>query len=98
MVCDPGKKMNQLVKTPSLDTYIFRTDSVPNSHSLMYYLNYEFDDFNVYTDYVTGIHEKGKTTYSFKGYLPSVGSSETKMSNVNLPLHETDYSYVTLIF
>jgi two-component system, OmpR family, phosphate regulon sensor histidine kinase PhoR len=98
MIYDPGNKMNQLVKTPNLDTYIFRTDSVPNSDSLMYYLSYEFDDFNVYTDCITGIHEKGKTTYSFRGYLPSVGSSETKMSNVNLPLHETDYSYVTLYF
>jgi two-component system, OmpR family, phosphate regulon sensor histidine kinase PhoR len=98
MVYDPGSRMNQLVETPNADTYVFTVDSVPNSDSLMYYLTYEFDDFNVYTDCITGIHEKGKKGYSFQGYLPSVGSSKTQMKNIRLPLHESDYSYVSLYF
>ena len=98
MVYDPGNKMSQLVQTPNADTYLFRTDNVPNPDSLMYYLTYEFDDFNVYTDCITGIHEKGKSNYSYQGYLPAVGSSQTKMNNVKLPLFENDFSYVTLFF
>lgn len=98
MVYDPGNRMNKLVETPNADTYLFRADSIPDSDSLMYYLTYEFDDFNVYTDCITGIHQKGKSGYSFMGYLPSVGSSKTKMNNINLPLPEADYSYVTLYF
>ena len=98
MVYDPGNRMNSLVQTPNADTYLFRADSIPDSDSLMYYLTYEFDDFNVYTDCITGIHEKGKAGYSFQGYLPSVGSSKTQMKNIKLPLHEADYSYVSLYF
>jgi len=98
MVFDPGNRMNKLVETPNADTYIFRADSIPDSDSLMYYLTYEFDDFNVYTDCITGIHEKGKNGYSYTGYLPSVGSSKTKINSINLPLHEADYSYVCMYF
>jgi two-component system, OmpR family, phosphate regulon sensor histidine kinase PhoR len=97
MVYDPGSRMSKLVETPNADTYIFRVDSVPDSDSLMYYLTYEFDDFNVYTDCITGIHEKGKARYSFMGYLPSVGSSKTKMNN-SLPMQAADYPYVCLYF
>src|SRR5689334_13431955 len=38
MVYDPGNRLSKIVETPNPDTYIFRTDSVPNADSLMYYL------------------------------------------------------------
>lgn len=98
MVYDPGNRMNKLVATPNADTYLFMVDSIPNSDSLMYYLTYEFDDFNVYTDCITGIHQKGKADYSFMGYLPAVGSSKTRMKNNQLPVQELNDSYVCLYF
>src|SRR5215212_3618542 len=61
MVYDPGNRMNKLVETPNEDTYVFSADNIPGSDSLMYYLTYEFDDFNVYTDCITGIHIKNET-------------------------------------
>jgi two-component system phosphate regulon sensor histidine kinase PhoR len=98
MVYDPGNRMNRLVETPNADTYVFTVDSIPNSDSLTYYLTYEFDDFNVYTDCITGIHEKGKAGYLFMGYLPSVGSSKTKLKSIKLPVQEDNASYVCLYF
>ena len=95
---DPGNRLSKLVETYNADTYVFRTDSVPSSDSLMYYLTYEFDDFNVYTDCLLGIHDNHKKGYFYKGYLPSVGSSQTKMNNVSLPEFSYNFSYVCLYF
>lgn len=98
MVYDPGNRLSKLVERPNSDTYIFRTDSVPDADSLMYYLTYEFDDFNVYTDCITGIYRPGENEYSYQGYLPSVGSSRTRYENAALPLFNKGYPYVILKF
>jgi two-component system, OmpR family, phosphate regulon sensor histidine kinase PhoR len=98
MVDDPGSRLSSLISNPDHDTYVFQVDSVPSSDSLMYYLTYEFDDFNVYTDCVIGIHDKSHTGYAHLGYLPSVGSSKTRMDNVKLPEVNNNSSYVALYF
>lgn len=98
MVYDPGNMLSKFVERPNADTYLFRTDSIPDADSLMYYLTYEFDDFNVYTDCITGIHQPGHSKYSYQGYLPSVGSSRTRYANAMLPVFDRNYSYVTLNF
>lgn len=98
MVYDPGNKMNTLVETVNPDTYIFRADNIPSPDSLMNYLSYEFDDFNVYTDCIAGIYNADKSAYAFVGYLPSVGTPKSKMNNTQLQLYERNYSYVCLYF
>lgn len=98
MVYDPGNRMSALVETPNSDTYVFRADSLPAADSLMYYLTYEFDDFNVYTDCITGIYNNKMKAYSYMGYLPSVGSTGSKTNNTQLPMIEKSYSYVCLYF
>lgn len=98
MVYDPGNKLSKLVETPNADTYIFRADNLPSSDSLMNYLTYEFDDFNVYTDCITGIYNTDKHAYSFLGYLPSVGAPKSEMNNTQLQLYERNHSYVCLYF
>jgi two-component system phosphate regulon sensor histidine kinase PhoR len=98
MAYDPGNRLSKLVETPNHDTYVFRTDTVPDADSLMYYLTYEFDDFNVYTDCITGIYDASAKHYTYQGYLPSVGSSKTKYGNYKLASFDKNHSYVVLYF
>jgi two-component system, OmpR family, phosphate regulon sensor histidine kinase PhoR len=98
MAYDPGNRLSKLVETPNADTYIFRVDSIPSADSLLYYLIYEFDDFNVYTDCIAGIYDNTLNAYAYMGYLPSVGSPKNKSNNTQLPLYTRDHSYVCLYF
>lgn len=98
MAYDPGSRLSNLVETPNADTYIFRVDSIPSADSLTYYLTYEFDDFNVYTDCITGIYDNKLKAYAYMGYMPSVGSPKNKTNSTQLPLYERDHSYICLYF
>jgi two-component system phosphate regulon sensor histidine kinase PhoR len=98
MVDDPGSRMDKLIENPKPDIYYFRVDNVPSGDSLTYYLTYEFDDFNVYTDCVTGIYDRAKNKYVHEGFLPSPGSKKKNNHLPDLPVYKTGYSYVSLFF
>lgn len=97
LVEDAGIKFNKLVSRTDAETFIFRTDSMPNKDSLVYYLTSEFDDFNVYTDCKVGIYDQNLRKYTFEKYLRWAGSSYSE-NVMPLPVPDPGHSFICFYF
>jgi two-component system phosphate regulon sensor histidine kinase PhoR len=97
LVEDAGTKFGKLVERPDAETFIFRTDSMPDQDSLVYYLTSEFDDFNVYTDCKVGLYDGKQRKYTYEKYIRWAGS--TNNSNpAPLPIVDADHSFICFYF
>lgn len=97
LVEDAGIKFNKLITRPDAETFIFRTDSVPNKDSLVYYLTSEFDDFNVYTDCIVGLYDSRQRKYTFEKYLRWAGSKFPEVL-APLPVADPAHSFICFYF
>ncbi len=97
LVEDAGSKFNKLITRPDAETFIFRTDSMPNRDSLVYYLTAEFDDFNVYTDCKVGLYDSGLRKYTYEKYIRWAGSVYSE-NVAPLPVPDSAHSFICFYF
>lgn len=97
LVEDAGSKFNRLMTQRDAETFIFRTDSVPNTDSLAYYLVSEFDDFNVYTDCKVGLYDARQRRYTYEKYIRAAGSNYSS-NPTPLPVYDPNHSFICFYF
>jgi len=97
LVDDAGTKFNKLVTQPNAETFIFHTDSMPNTDSLVYYLTSEFDDFNIYTDCKVGLYDSKQKKYIYEKYIAAAGSQDVSNPAV-LPVPDPSRSFICFYF
>src|SRR5664279_816354 len=71
---DPSLSLQQLIRNPEKDYYLFQADTIPKQDSLTYYLRKEFGDFDVLTDVKLGAFSSKEKKYIYESYIPTVAS------------------------
>jgi two-component system phosphate regulon sensor histidine kinase PhoR len=88
--------LNELIEKPELHLYFARISLPVNTDSLVSYLQYELEDFDVFTDCQFALYSSASHTGIYTGVLSSAGAKE-KIKKV-LPLPERKYDYIALYF
>jgi two-component system phosphate regulon sensor histidine kinase PhoR len=97
MVSDPASRLDKLIEHPNPDTYLFRADALPIGDTLVNYMKYEFDDFNVYTECNIGIYQHKTDGFTYRNHVSFAGpGSATKLNE--LPIFKKDHDYICLYF
>ena len=93
-----SEKLQTLIEKTDADSYLFRTDSIPEKDSLVFYMHNELEDFDIFTDCKLAVYDNERSKYAYDAYLPSAGSVRISDSTMPLPPLQKNYSYVYLHF
>lgn len=96
MVNDPASRLDKLIEHPNSDTYTFRADALPIGDTLIKYMKYEFDDFNVYTECNIGIYHHQSNRFIYKNNVSFAGPGG--IAENQLPLFKRNHDYICLYF
>jgi two-component system, OmpR family, phosphate regulon sensor histidine kinase PhoR len=100
----PGSQIQKLVEHPNLNTFLLQVDTIPQRDSLMFYLNSEFEDFDVFTDCKMAVYSDSVKDYLYQAYIPSAATTQsqtpthTLITPVDLPVYQKNYPYIHLFF
>lgn len=95
---DPEIQLQKVVANPDINTFLIQVDSIPDKDSLLYYLNAEMEDFDLFTDCKFAVYDKSKTKYLYEVYLPAAGSHNQLNSGNPLNKYKKNYSFIQLFF
>src|SRR5258706_6814213 len=95
---DPEIQLQKVVATPDINTFLIQVDSIPDKDSLLYYLNAEMEDFDLFTDCKFAVYDKRKTKYLYEVYLPAAGSHDQLNSGNPLNKYKKSYCFIQLFF
>ncbi|MFI5152494.1 MAG: sensor histidine kinase [Chitinophagales bacterium] len=95
---DPALKLQELISNPGSDYYLFKADTIPHKDSLTYYLQREFEDFNVLTDVKLGAYSAIEKKYIYEEYIPTTASKYAVQPVSDLPVFEENYDHILLYF
>lgn len=88
--------LSELVENPKTNLYIAHITLPVSQDSLISYLQYELDDFGIFTDCYLGIYNAGMAKYTYTGLLTH-GTNKRKRST-SLPQISTPYDHLNLYF
>jgi two-component system phosphate regulon sensor histidine kinase PhoR len=88
--------LNQLIETPGRDIYIAHMSSAVDADSLLSYLQYELEDFEIFTTCHAGIYQAATNSYTRTAVLSSPVGKEKKQ--FELPVNKRPYDYIALSF
>jgi two-component system phosphate regulon sensor histidine kinase PhoR len=88
--------LNELIENPEPHLYLARITLPVNYDSLISYLQYELDDFGIFTDCHLGIYSSSVQKYIYTGLLKSAITKEKK--TLSLPNLSKQYDHITLYF
>jgi two-component system phosphate regulon sensor histidine kinase PhoR len=91
-----SSNLNELVEKPDRHLYLARIKLPVNYDSLKTYLQFELEDFDIYTNCNAGIYEAAANKYKYSTTLLSAGSQD-KLNPV-IPLLKRNYDYLSLYF
>jgi two-component system phosphate regulon sensor histidine kinase PhoR len=91
-----SSNLNELVERPDRHLYLVRIKLPVNYDSLQSYLQFELEDFDVYTNCTIGIYKAGDNKYKYSVTLLSAGTQDR--SNPSIPLLKRNYDYLSLYF
>ena len=91
-----SSNLNELVERPDRHLYLVRLKLPVNYDSLKSYLQFELEDFDVYTNCSVGIYDCSADAYSYRVTLLSAGTQDK--SNPDIPALKRDYDYLSLYF
>jgi len=100
----PGTQIQKLVEHPDLNTFLLQVDTIPQRDSLMFYINSEFEDFDVFTDCKMAVYNDSTKKYLYQVYIPSAATTQsqtptrTSITPVDLPVFPRNYPYIHLFF
>ena len=101
----PGTQIQKLIERPNNTSFLLQVDTIPQKDSLVYYLNSEFTDFDVFTDCNMAVYNDSANDYMYQMYLPSAASNQQQQSishplpvAVDLPVYPRNYPYIHLSF
>jgi two-component system phosphate regulon sensor histidine kinase PhoR len=91
-----SSNLNELVERPDRHLYLARIKLPVNYDSLKSYLQFELEDFDVYTNCSIGIYDSAVNKYTYSATLLSAGTLDK--SNSDIPLLKRNHGYLALYF
>lgn len=88
--------LNELIENPAPNLYIAHITLPVDKDSLTSYLQYELEDFSVFTDCHLGIYSAGLARYIYTGVLASAGKKNKDTTTI--PVVAAPYDHLTLYF
>jgi two-component system phosphate regulon sensor histidine kinase PhoR len=98
LLSNPEIQLQKLISNPDPNNFLIRVDAIPNKDSLLYYLNREMEDFDLFTDCKLAVYDDSKASYLYQAYVPTAGSHNSLNSGNALPHYKRNYSYIQLFF
>jgi two-component system, OmpR family, phosphate regulon sensor histidine kinase PhoR len=95
---DPEVSLQKIIETPDPNTFLVRIDSIPPKDSLLYYMNLEMEDFDLFIDCNLKVYDSKMNNYVYEGYLPAAGSHNFLNTAYKSPLFKRDYSFIEFYF
>ncbi len=95
---NPALNLQQLIDNPGLNYYLFKADTIPQKDSLIFYLQREFEDFDVLTDCKLGAYSSDSNRYIYAEYIPSPASRYPVQQATDLPVFSQRYDHILLYF
>jgi two-component system, OmpR family, phosphate regulon sensor histidine kinase PhoR len=96
----PGTNLQQLIKTPDDNYYLFKADTIPIKDSLVFYIQDEFADFGVLTDCKIGAYSSVEKKYVYEEFIPAPASRYAGIKPIfqELPVYSRDFDHILLYF
>lgn len=88
--------LNELIEKPEQHVYLGQINLALNIDTLTSYLQYELEDFSVFTNCQIGLYESATNKYIYTSLLTSAGTKEK--IKTGLPLFTKPYDYIALYF
>ncbi|MGN6616352.1 MAG: sensor histidine kinase [Ilyomonas sp.] len=92
----PQLHLSDLIKRQNSETYSMRINSIPDTDSLVYYMQSELEDQEIFTDCYMGIYNSAEKRYVFTAYLPAATTPVTK--KIELPKTKQVFNNIILYF
>lgn len=88
--------LNKLIETPKPNLYLAHITLPVSRDSLISYLQYELEDFGIFTDCQLGIYQADSARYIYTGILTAAGTrNKGKLSIPDIP---TSFDHLSLYF
>ena len=97
LVKSPVYHLHDLIETPALDYYMFRTDLPFNRDSLIWYLRDEFANFDVLTDAHVGFYDAATNALQSSRYVSTIAPSYARRPS-GLKGYARSHDYVLVYF
>lgn len=88
--------LNELLEKPESHLYLARINLPVNTDTLVNYLQFELEDFDIFTDCHLGVYDSRQHKFIFSKVLTSPGTSSKP--GLTLPLPKRDFDYFAFYF
>jgi two-component system phosphate regulon sensor histidine kinase PhoR len=88
--------LNELIENPEPHLYLAHITLPVNKDSLVSYLQYELEDFDIFTDCYLGIYKADSGKYIYSRILQTAAGK--KRSDISIPVLSRKYDHLTLYF
>jgi two-component system phosphate regulon sensor histidine kinase PhoR len=98
LLTNPEVQLQKLISNPEPNSFLIQIDTIPQKDSLVYYLNAEMEDFDLFTDCKLGVYSSTMGKYLYEAYLPTAASHNLLNSGKALRYYNRNYSFIHLYF
>ena len=98
LLANPEIQLQKLITNPDPNNFLIQVDTIPQRDSLLYYLNAEMEDFDLFTDCKLGVYNNTKARYLYEAYVLTAASSNPLNSGKPLNYYKRNYSFIHLFF
>jgi len=95
---NPAMNLKELIDNPGQDYFLFKADTIPQKDSLIFYLQREFEDFDVLTDCNIGAFSSNANRYIYADYVPAAASRYPPQKITDLPVFTSKFDHILLYF
>jgi two-component system phosphate regulon sensor histidine kinase PhoR len=95
---NPAMNLKELIDNPGQDYFLFKADTIPKKDSLIFYLQREFEDFDVLTDCNIGAFSSDSNRYIYTDYVSAAASRYPIQKLNDLPVFATKFDHILLYF
>jgi two-component system phosphate regulon sensor histidine kinase PhoR len=98
LLANPEIQLQKLITNPEPNSFLIQVDTIPSKDSLLFYMNAEMEDFDLFTDCKFGVYDNTKARYLYEDYLPTAASYNLLNSGKALVHYKRNYSFIHLFF
>ncbi len=90
--------LQKLIEQPTVESFLFKIDSIPQQSDLQNVLLANLEDFEVFADCKVGLYDNELSRYLYTFYLPSAITKYPLSKEDIIPLVRKNYTYILLYF
>ncbi len=95
---DPSLNLQQLIRNPETDYFLFKADTIPQKDSLIHYIQKEFTDFDVLTDAKIGAFSRQLQRYVYEEDIPTAASRFDFTASSGLAVFPQESDHIVVFF